>query len=158
MDHYVPHPLSKRLVEPVLAQWLREAPGDAAVHRWLGILHNDRAALRAAVALDAGELLARIYLLRNLIASVAFATHHLPDGELLYETTFVQDCLSEGAQLLAQLPEGEEKTFLARALAQQRQLVEDFLSWSGQPEGVTFEQWCERRQRDYTWGVYYGFD
>ncbi len=137
MDHYIPHPLSKRLVEPVLAQWLREAPGDAAVHRWLGILHNDRAALRAAVALDAGELLARIYLLRNLIASVAFAAHHQPDGELLYETIFVQDCLSEGAQLLAQLPEDEEKTFLARALAQQRQLVEDFLSWSGQPEGDT---------------------
>lgn len=158
VHNLIPHPLAKRLMEPALAEWLREAPGDAAVHRWLGILRKDRAALRAAVALDAEERLARIYLLRNLIDSVAFATHHLPEGELLYETAFVQGCLNEAAQLLEQLPDDEEKMFLARVFAQQRQLVEDFLSWSGQPEGATFEQWCEHRQRDYTWGVYYGFD
>lgn len=158
VHHLIAHPLAKRLVEPVLAEWLRDAPDDAAVHRWFGILHKDRAALRTAVALDAGEVLARNYLLRELIDSVAFATHHLPDGELVYETAFVHECLAEATELLAQLPDDEAKPFFTRILGQQRQLVEDFLAWSAQPEGMSFEDWCERRQRDYTWGVYYGFD
>ena len=158
VHHLIPHPLAKRLVEPVLAGWLRDAPDDAAVHRWLGILHKDRAALRTAVALDADEVLARDYLLRELINSVAFATHHLPDGELVCEIAFVQECLAEAAGLLVQLPHSEGKPRFAGALAQQRQLVEDFLAWSEQPEGVAFEQWCERRQREYIWGVYYAFD
>jgi len=158
VHHFIPHPLAKRLVEPVLAEWLRDEPGDAVVHRWLGILHKDRAALRTAVALDPGEVLARHHLLRDLINSVAFATHHLPDGELVCETAFVQECLAEATGLLAQLPDGEEKSLFARALAQQHQLVDDFLVWCGQPEGATFEQWCERRRRHYTWGVHYSFD
>lgn len=154
----IPQPLARRLIEPVLAEWLRDHPHDAAGHRWWGILHNDRAALRAAVVLDANEVLARIHLLRNLIDCVAFATHHLPEGGLVYETAFVNQCLGEATQLLAQLPAGEERHAHAMALAQQQMLVDDFLDWSRQPEGIGFEQWCERRQRQHTWGVLYSFD
>ncbi|SBV37331.1 hypothetical protein STPYR_12261 [uncultured Stenotrophomonas sp.] len=141
-----------------MAEWLRDHPRAAAAHRWQGILHKDRDALRTAVALDADERLARIYLLRELINAVAFATRHLPDGELLYEAEVVHHSLSEAAQLLAQLPEDEERRSLARGVAQQQALVEDFLAWSAQPEGISFEQWCERRQRHYVWGVMYSFD
>lgn len=153
----MPHPLAMRLVDPVLAEWVRDRPHDAVGHRWQGIVRNDRAALRLAIALDADEVPARIHLLRNLIDCVAFATHHLPDGELLYETAFVHQCLAEAAQLLAQLPACGEKDACAIALERQRTLVDDFLAWSVQPEGLGFAQWCERRQRHHAWSATYSF-
>lgn len=157
VHNLIPHPLAKQLIEPTLAQWRQDQPQDAVVHRWLGILHKDRAALRIAVALDADEMPARNYLLRDLINSLAFATHHLPDGELVCETTFVRECLAEATELLAQLKDDEGKALFTRALTQQRELVEDFLAWRDRPEDLTFEQWCECRQRQYVWGVMYSF-
>ena len=99
----IPHPLAKQLVEPALAQWTGDFPEDATGHRWSGYFLGDREALRTAVQLEAGDHFARICLVQQLLGMVDHATHHLPEGELLYVDELVLACLAEAEAHLQHL-------------------------------------------------------
>ena len=152
----IPHPLAKQLVEPTLAQWTRDFPEDAAGHRWSGYFLHDRDALRTAVGLDAGDHFARICLTQQLLKMVDHATHHLPEGELLYIDELVLACLAESEMHLQHLVDTPDHGQLSAWHAQQHTMVSDYLEYRKDPQG-SFADWCEQRQRQHPWAASYSY-
>ena len=152
----IPHPLAKQLVEPTLAQWTRDFPEDAAGHRWSGYFLSDRDALRTAVRLDACDHFARTCLIQQLLKMVDHATHHLPEGELLYVDELVLACLAEAEIHLQHLVELPDHTELSAWHAQQHAMVSDYLQYRKDPQG-SFADWCEQRQRRHPWVATYSY-
>ena len=153
----IPHPLAKQLVEPALAQWTGDFPEDATGHRWSGYFLGDRDALRTAVQLEAGDHFARICLVQQLLGMVDHATHHLPEGELLYVDELVLACLAEAEAHLQHLVETPDHASLATRHAQQHAMVSDYLEYRSDPQG-SFADWCEQRQRQHPWMATYSYD
>lgn len=153
----LPHPLLKGLVEPTVEAWRREFPGDAAAHRWHGVVHRDLASLRAALRLGPGDALARAQLATELLAGAEFSTHHLVESEFLGDASQAAHELSEAEALIAGLPDGERRDVLHARCADQRALVDDWQAYQLAPQG-TFPEWCAQRGKAHAWPsiVYYG--
>lgn len=77
----IPHPLSVRLVVPVVRQWCDREPEDAQPRLWLGLLRCDdpSAHLEAALKLDPTCEKARQTLTDWALDDVEYNQHHLPD-------------------------------------------------------------------------------
>jgi hypothetical protein len=105
LGNLLSYQLKKAIIDPTLERWITDCPTSPIPLRWRG--HTDD--LRRAVALDAGEQIARQRLIDHLCGQAEFAMHHLPD----YFIGTVADALAalnEAAQLLPELNDQHQRS------------------------------------------------
>jgi hypothetical protein len=155
VDEVLPHPLKVNVVEPTLEAW-RNDTRDAAPRRWLGILHHDRDLLDDAIACDATDDIARRHLIRLLLDHVAFSTHHLSEGLYLGDIPTDFAFLDKAKHELQQLRDPERRDRAAHRETAQRQLLEDWQTYSRSKPDEPFRDWCTRQGKQHGWaGIYY---
>ena len=77
-----PQPLVDGLILPTLREWSTTSPGEAAPHRWVGVITHNGDPLAEAVRLDPDEQIARRWLIDFVTDDVEYAVHELPCGYL----------------------------------------------------------------------------
>jgi len=118
----VPHPLSRRIVEPTLKEWAQAEPVCAEPHFWLGGYEN----LKRALGLKPDDETIRRKLIAWILNRVDWATHELPTGYIGEPSEGIA-ALDEAEGLLAGLPGGVERTEFAAEVEGQRSLINAYL-------------------------------
>jgi hypothetical protein len=147
----LPVPLRVRPVRPTVDEWVGREPGDPAGRRWRGALDGGPgglADLRAAVALDPAEQVARALLARRAARAVGFAVHELPVG-YLGEPAEDLRLLDDASAAAAGLSDADERTGWAERLTDLRDLVAAVADHRAERRAGNFAAWAAERGRPY---------
>lgn len=164
-----PHPLANRILRPTLVEWTSRDPRSPLPHRWLGMFFgysylDIRAGrvvppasvehhLRRAIELDPTEQPARVRLAELLIGGLEYDAHHLPEYYIGQAENDV-GVAEEAAHLIEGITDPDVRGRLRGELAAAQQLLEDWLTFSQEPE-TDFDEWCRLRGRQYVWTKHY---
>lgn len=119
---FLPHQLSKRLLEPTLKEWVDAEPACSEPHRWLGGYEH----LKQALQLDPSDQIARCKFIDFILGHVAYSTHELPWGYLGIPWEDLQ-ALNEVETELPKLIDTKFRTSTAAILAEQLGLIQKYL-------------------------------
>lgn len=157
MVHQFPTtPVLQQLVEPVLDDWRRDAPGSPTPTRYLGLLRRDPVLLEAALSLVPADTAVRAALVLSHLCFVDYATHHLSESFFIGDEEEAEATLKQAEALLAEVGETDDFRQLIEEAKELRQLLDDWRHYQRQPDG-SFPDWCQARNRTYTWttAIYY---
>jgi hypothetical protein len=119
----VPHPLSHRVVERTLCEWILAESESAEPHFWLGGYEN----LKRALELKPDDDTIRRKLIVWILNRVDWATHELPTG-YIGEPADDLTALDEASGLIAQLSNELEGAEFADEVRGQRAMIQSYLS------------------------------
>jgi len=113
-----PHPLSNRIIQPTLCEWIVAEPERAEPHLWLGDYDN----LKHALTLKPDDNVIRRKLVACILNRVDWATHELPTGYIgePSEDLAAQD---EAEGLIEKLSSERERADFSAALYEQRAMI-----------------------------------
>ncbi len=143
-----PTPLNVRLLLPTLTEWIGAEPLNPVPRRWRAVVaggDNDETLddLRAAIALDAAETIARHRLIDIHHEAVDFSIHELPNGWGYCcdpERDLVR--LEEAETVIGQLPPSKLRDSHAREAAYLRSVVTAYIRFSSLKAEGTFRDWA----------------
>ncbi len=118
---YVPFPIWKRLIKPILADWIAEIPKDPEPLRWTGELDDLRTSLRLDPTCDR----TRYRWIQGVLRGVQYATHELPTGYLgniEEDLTALRDIETEARKIA----DPEKQAVLIEIINEERALIEDY--------------------------------
>lgn len=155
--HQLPHPLLQSVVVPTLEAWMTEAPHASVPRRWLGALRSDKPLLREALALDAGDDVARRHLIADLLRNVDYATHHLVEGNFIGDLEDAVAQLEEATNEVQRLRDSPSRKQLQASTSALAALIADWQEYVRAAAPEPFREWCERRGHNHGWWsiVYY---
>jgi hypothetical protein len=119
----VPHPLSNRIIQPTLCEWIVAEPESAEPHLWLGDYDN----LKRALALKPDDDVIRRKLVARILNRVDWATHELPTG-YIGEPSEDLTALDEAERLIGELSSERERADFDAALREQRGMILSYLN------------------------------
>ncbi len=151
------HPLMVRLISPTLERWVTEVPSAVEPLRWLGLLRSDPDALRRALSLNPSDVPVRRRLINFALDSADYATHHLSESVLLSTVEETRESIATARRWIASAPNVKRFVYLSGEADEYDQMLDDWVAYKQSPVG-SFPQWCEARNRTYSWPtiVYYG--
>ncbi|MBS1910870.1 MAG: hypothetical protein JST22_02675 [Bacteroidetes bacterium] len=114
----LPHPLSEKLVMPVLMRWIEMEPDDGEPHRWLGTPEH----LREAIRLNPDDDIARRSLVEKILGWVGYAVHELPHGYLGQPAADLE-ALAEADSVAAGIADAERRALHAAQVREMRAIV-----------------------------------
>jgi len=119
----VPYPLSNRIIQPTLCEWIVTEPECAEPHLWLGDYDN----LKQALVLKPDDDVILRKLVACILNRVDWATHELPTG-YIGEPSEDLVALDEAEQLIERLTSEEEQADFGAALHEQRAMIHSYIS------------------------------
>ncbi len=119
----VPHPLSNRIIQPTLCEWIVSEPESAEPHLWFGDYDN----LKHALALKPDDDLIRRKIVACILNRVDWATHELPTG-YIGEPSEDLTALDEAELLIGKLSSERERADFDAALREQRGMILSYLN------------------------------
>ncbi|HVZ38012.1 MAG TPA: hypothetical protein VHI13_01950 [Candidatus Kapabacteria bacterium] len=114
----LPHPLSEKLVKPVLMSWIEMEPDDAEPHRWLGTPEH----LREAIRLNPADDIARCRLVETILRWIGYAVHELPHG-YLGDPEEDMEVLAEAEAVAAGISDEARRGLYASQVGEMRAIV-----------------------------------
>ncbi|MBD9677569.1 hypothetical protein IB274_12730 [Pseudomonas sp. PDM18] len=151
---FLAQPLLARFLFPTLQAWIDSEPTAHAPLRWLGLLQNDGDLLRRALAARPEDVAVRFRLIDFALGAADYATHHLDEGFFIGEPAEAREALDLAARLINEAPDASPFARQVEEGVQLSALLDDWLTYSAQPEG-DFAAWCAERQRPYAWAKKY---
>lgn len=140
----IPHPLKQDLILPTLIEWAKREPTNPVPLRWQG---DDIENLRRAVALDSKEMIAREMLAEQLLTSVDYSIHELPNGYgYIGDPAEDMRLLDEIATLADQLPRQIGRV-IAEEAGELRAVVMEYLEYLSAGSGENFRDWMWSQNR-----------
>lgn len=119
----VPHPLSNRIIQPTLCEWIVAEPECAEPHLWLGDYDN----LKSALALKPDDDVIRRKLVTCILNRVDWATNELPTAYIGVPSEDLT-ALVEAERLIEKLSSEQERTDFDAALREQRGMILFYLN------------------------------
>ena len=119
----VPHPLSSRIIQPTLREWIVAEPKCAEPHLWLGDYDN----LKRALVLKPDDDVIRRKLVACILNRIDLATHELPTG-YLGEPNEDLIALDEAEGLIEKLTSEQERADFGAALREQRSTILSYIN------------------------------
>ena len=119
----VPHPLSNRIIQPTLCEWIVAEPECAEPHLWLGDFDN----LKHALVLKPDDDVIRRKLVACILNRVDWATHELPTG-YIGEPSEDLIALDEAERLIEKLTSEQEQADFRAALHEQRAMILSYIN------------------------------
>ena len=140
-----PHPLSEKLIKPVLENWCEEETSNSNPFRWCGQILYNRKYIFKALEINPKDDKARNILLSFWTYDLYYSVHHLPEG---YIGDYEKDLqLAEKVQkeinLLADIQSQKRWT---DTLNEDLELIKNYKEWknSGHPD---LEKWGEENNK-----------
>jgi hypothetical protein len=119
----MPHPLSRRIIQPTLCEWIVAEPECAEPHLWLGDYDN----LKHALALKPDDDVIRRKLAACILSRIDWATHELPSG-YIGEPSEDLTALDEAERLIEKLTSEQERADFDASLHEQRGMILSYLN------------------------------
>jgi len=119
----VPHPLSNRIIQPTLCEWIVAEPECAEPHLWLGDYDN----LKHALTLKPDDNVVRRKLVACILNRVDWATHELPTS-YIGEPSEDLTALDEAEGLIEKLSSEQERADFDAAMREQRGMILSYIN------------------------------
>jgi len=152
----IPFPVSNKIFEPTLKEWVQLYPNDVKANRWFGITFQNIEALEKAANTDPKEIIARYTIIDWLGNQLQFATHHLPE-HFIGTPTELDRIIKKVDELLKQLPESDNQKQLVAEHSQQVQLINDWKTFLVEGHS-NFKLWCIENEKSYSWTKAYYYN
>jgi hypothetical protein len=151
----ITHPLWEGFLRSVLEDWRNESESTIP-RRWLALHTDNPAMMQEVLDRDPSDVPVRIALVRQLLSTVEYATHHLVEGIFLGQAEEVMSQLEETSRHLQVIPETPARGELEQTHEDLLRLTNDWQEFS-QSGNSDFRHWCEARGRRHNWWriVYY---
>lgn len=157
VHQFLTDPLQKRLLEPVLAEWLNAEPDAAMPLRSLALLRHDLDLMRKALGLNPGDQEVRIALIGMLLYWAGNATHHLVEGVFIGKVEEAEADLAEATEL----QKGVQDPTVANGVNEDCQalgtLLADWREYGKAPKG-SFVEWCREKGSNHHWSRAYYYN
>lgn len=150
-------PLNKKLIEPVLNDWMAHGPEGHIATRLNGLVNRDLASLKLAYKHDPKDCEVWSVLFReDVLERLYWATHHIHETALLFSIDEIDNLLQRGHSMVANAPVGDV-TNLLEDFSFYIQLIADWKAFkaSGQPD---FPNWCEENGKEHAWSSTYYYE
>jgi hypothetical protein len=157
VHQFMTSPLLTQVIRPGLIDWLRSEPDSAVALRWDGWLNYNSRALERVLEINPQDDFARkLAVVRECIAPVGYATHHIDETVLLLDLYKIETLLVKAESLLHGFSNRSPFLQVAEQLAEQKRLIDDWKSFllSG---NHCFRSWCIENGRQHNWitAIYY---
>jgi hypothetical protein len=146
-----PHPLSDKLVKPILIKWCATEKTDGNPFRWYGKYYNSEDHLFKALEINPSDDIARQILLGKWTYNIYFSVHHLPEGYIgePHEDILLGEKIKEH---IAKLTTQELRQKWTKEAEEDLELVCNYIEWktSGQED---FEKWGQANKKRTGYGI-----
>ena len=151
-----PAPLRSKLFLPFFTEWLRQNPGNDEAYALRARYLGEPAFYCQALEINPCNQRARYALAVACIRDIWHATHHLPHY-FIGDEQEVKAIAEEARGHISQVEEPEKQSFLQKELAQEEQLLDDWIAFK-QESGEDFDAWCRSRGHQYSWVKAYYYE
>lgn len=145
---FVPYPLRKRFLEPVLTEWCLSEPLNPLPISDLALLLDDTILLERALQLMPSHYRVRLRLVRIYLDYVEYAAHHLNSSVLILPLDQTRIRLEMAEHHIQTAVNPEDVRWCAEEANEYRQLLDDWEAYVRNPIG-TFPELCSRLGREY---------
>ena len=152
MDEGIPYPLRK-VLNGKLQKCCERGNVDEKIFYWAGkyLYHMDY--IRKSLEINPNYDDARIFIIKEKLDRLWFATHHLPDyyckdGEEQEDLKLCEDTQNEIEKIVSE----EKKEYLFKNLCFYKELIENYIEWK-KSSSLTFEEWGKENNRKVDSGV-----
>jgi hypothetical protein len=152
---FISEPLRLGFLERVLEEWRTTERSNWLPLRYLGLLRMDACLLKEALLINPKDDFVRITIVRILVNSIEYATHHLVEGKFIGDESEAFTDLNEASTILEGMTSASAESVKV-ALQSLHLLLTDWCEYKPCPKG-TFPDWCRERGHNHQWWsiVYY---
>lgn len=152
MDEGIPYPLRK-VLNGKLQKCCERGNADEKIFYWTGKYLYRMDYIRKSLEINPNYDDARIFIIKEKLDRLWFATHHLPDyyckdGEEYEDLKLCEATQNEIEKILSE----EKKEYLFKDLYFYKELIENYIEWK-KSSSLTFEKWGKENNRKVDSGV-----
>lgn len=152
MDEGIPYPL-RRVLNGKLQNCCERGNVDEKIFYWVGKYLYRMDYIRKSLEINPNYDDARIFIVKEKLDRLWFATHHLPDyyckdGEEYEDLKLCEATQNEIEKILSE----EKREYLFKDLYFYKELIENYIEWK-KSSSLTFEEWGKENNRKVDSGV-----